>query len=541
MSRTDDHFDEMTGLLYLEQQLDADHTSDVSTHLADCAKCRALLRALETEGIWLREALAVEDESVPARLLAAPGRTATPWGWIAAFGLCLAGVYTFWTGIVEPWFQQAAQAGFTQGNLLTTLFFSGAFWKGWDAMRSLTELLAVVTLGAVAIWLLRKQWRRFTPVAFVMSALVFMLALSSSARAADVEHGDPSYTLPAGQEVKTDLIVVAERAQIDGDVDGDLIVFCNSVTVHGHVKGDIIAFSQVLRVDGPVDGNVRSFVQSLTLNNTVGRNVTAWAQEVDLDQKARIGGTMTGGVTDIVLNGNVGGDVLTMAHSTEINGSMGHDVTIRGDRRGDRLTIGPTAEIAGQTKYTGTRQPDVSSSAKLGSPIQFTTLKRGPDYSQFRYYVHQLLFWGATFVFGLAFLLIAPGFFFDALQASKRFGPAAGFGALFLFATPICAIIACITIVGLGVGISAAMLYLIAIYASQVFVAAWLGEKILGARAGVGPAIGRLALGLAILRVLGMVPIAGPLIDLVVVIWGLGALVLALHKQMRPQIAASAA
>jgi len=57
---------------------------------------------------------------------------------------------------------------------------------------------------------------------------------------------------------------------------------------------------------------------------------------------------------------------------------------------------------------------------------------------------------------------------------------------------------------------------------------------------GIGAAVGRLALGLAIVRLLTMVPFAGPWIHFVVIVWGLGALVLALHKRMRPQVAAAA-
>ncbi|HKV05320.1 MAG TPA: hypothetical protein VJO53_09465 [Candidatus Acidoferrales bacterium] len=533
MNHIDGHFDEMTGLLFLEGQLDAGRASEVSAHVASCAACGELLRALESEGVWLREALQTEDEPVPAHMISAPERGMAHWGWIAAFGLGVGGAYTLWSGFVQPWLAQAGQAGFTQGNnLLTDLFLGGAFWKGWDAMRSLMEFLAVATLGTLAIWLLRRRWHRFTAIAFVMGAVAGALAIPPSA-AADMMHGNPSYTLPAGQEVKSDLFVAADHARIDGDVDGDLIVFSNNVTVDGHIKGDIIACSQELRVNGPVDGNIRAFAQSLMLNSTVGRNVMAWVQEVDLDHKAQVGGSMTLGVTVLVLDGKVAGDLLALAHSVEINGSLGRDVTIRGDL----LTIGPTAEIAGQTKYTGTHQPDVSPSAKLGSPIQITVPKRGPDYSRLTYYWHRVLFWGASFLFGLLVLLLAPGFFFDASQAAKRVGPSLGFGALFLFATPIAALIACVTIVGLGVGVSAMLCYLIAVYAAQIFVGAWLGETLLGAGVGVGAAIGRLALGLAILRALRMLPFVGFWIAAIVVIWGLGALVLTIHKRMRPQIA----
>ncbi len=536
MNRSDGHFDEMTGLLYLEGQLDAGHASEVSAHLGSCAACSELLHALEMEGVWLRQALIVDDESIPASVVAAPERGAAHWGWIAAFGLGLGGAYTLWSGFVEPSLAQASSAGFTQGNLLTTLFFTGAFWKGWDAMRSLMEFMAVATLGTVAIWLLRKQLQRFTAIAFVAGALASALMIPQPVAAADMERGDPAYTLPAGQEVKTDLIVVANRAQIDGDVDGDLIVMSQYVTVNGHVKGDILGFGQEIRVNGPVDGNVRAWCQTITLNSAVAKNVMVWSQVVELDTKATVGGTATIGTQVAQLNGQIGGDVLGGGQVVGIDGTMGHDVTIRADR----LNIGPTAAIKGQTKYVGGKAPEISSGAKLASPPIVSTVKRGPDYSQGAYYWHQVMFWGASFLLGLAILLVAPGFFFDVEQACKKMGPAVGFGALFLFATPIAAIIVCATIVGLSVGIPLLLLYAISVYAAHIFIAAWLGEKLIGAGVGVGPAIARLALGLLILRGLGMLPYLGPVVGLLVAMWGLGALVLALHRRISPPSAVAA-
>jgi cytoskeletal protein CcmA (bactofilin family) len=533
------HFDEMTGLLYLEGQLDNDHAEQVRAHSSSCADCRGLLRALQTESVWLRASLEADDEPVPARLVHAPQHGGPPWGWLSALALSAGGAYTLWSGFIEPWQAQAAQAGFTQGNVLTMLFFSGAFWKGWDAMRSLTEFLAVATLGLVVMWLLRRRLRRMMTVAVVMGAIVAAVALPSTTGAAELKHGDPGYTLPAGEVVHTDLIVSADSTRIDGDVEGDLIAFSRSVTVNGHIKGDVISFSQELRINGPVDGNVRAFVQMLQLNSTVARNVMAWAGDVNLEQSAKVNGTMTLGAGHAELRGAVTGDLLAFTGDLDISGSLGHDALIRGGN----LSIGSNAVIAGKTKAELRQQPDVSSTAKLGSPIDVTIKKReyGPSYSSARFYLHQCLKWGASFLFGLVLVFLMPGFFFDTVSSCNKTAPAIGFGVLFLFATPIAAVIACITVVGLGVGISALMLWLIAIYAAQVFVGAWLGEKILGAGVGAGAALGRLALGLVILRALSMLPFLGHWISFAVVIWGMGALALAAYKHMRPQLARTAA
>ena len=533
------HFDEMTGLLYLEGQLDNDHAEQVRAHSSSCADCRALLRALQTESVWLRASLEADDEPVPARLVQAPQQGGAPWGWLSALALSAGGAYTLWSGFIEPWQAQAAQAGFTQGNLLTMLFFSGAFWKGWDAMRSLTEFLAVATLGLVVMWLLRRRLRRMMTVAVVMGAIVFAFALSPSAGAADLRHGDPNYTLPAGEVVHTDLIISADSTRIDGDVEGDLIAFSRSVTVNGHIKGDVISFSQELRINGPVDGNVRAFVQMLQLNSNVARNVMAWAGDVNLEQDAKVNGTMTLGAGHAELRGTLTGDLLAFLGDMEINGSLGRNALIRAGH----LTIGQNAVIAGQTKAELHEQPEVSPSAKFGTPIDVTIHKRehGPSYSSGRYYLHQCLKWGASFVFGLVLLFLMPGFFLDTVRSCNKYAPAIGFGLLVLPGIFLAAIIACITVVGLGVGISALMFWVVAIYAAQVFVGAWLGEKILGAGVGTGAALGRLALGLLVLRALGMLPFLGGWMSFAVVVWGMGAVALAVYKHLRPQLATTAA
>lgn len=536
---TVNHVDEMTCLLYIEGQLERERAREVSSHAADCEACRNLLRAMQSEGVWLRDALAVEQESIPAHLLEAPQRGSAPWGWIASLGLAAGGAYTVWSGIIEPWRAQAAQAGFTQGNLLTMLFFSGAFWKGWDAMRSLMEFLAVATLGITLMMLLRRRFRRFTAIAFVMGMLALTLALPFTARAGETKTGDPNYTLAADQEIKTDLIVSADTTRIDGTVDGDLIVFSRNVSVDGHVKGDILGFVQQLRVKGQVDGNIRTLSHSFTLEGTVAKNLVSWCEETELDADSKVGGSVIMGGANVDLNGQVGGDATLFGDAIEIGGSMGRNVTAAGGN----LRIDSSAEIKGVTKFHGHSQPEISPSAKLASPPIVSIERRSyrPDYESPRYYWHQLLFWGARFLFGLVILLLAPGFFFDAQTSCKRVAESIGFGFLFLCAIPIAAGIVCFTIVGIGVGVASILLYVVAVYSARVFVATWLGERLLGTANGVGPTVGRLALGLAIIQVLTMLPyFIGFVIAIVIAAWGMGGIALGFYKRMRPPVPAMA-
>src|SRR5215469_1596336 len=345
------HFDEMTALLYLEGQLDAAHAQSVAAHAETCAECRALLQALDSEGAWLREALTNDDESIPASVVALPSESRFPWGWLVALGFGAAGAYTLWTAVVEPWRAQAAQAGFTQGNILTMLFFSSAFWKGWDAMRSLMESSAVAILGIAVMWLLRKRLRK-TSVGVMVAACGLMgaLAFPPAAMATEIVHGKPNYSLAAGQELNSDLIVAGDRVEINGTVNGDLIVFSQHLLVNGHVKGDVLAFSGNTDVSGTVDGNVRAWSQRLSISGTVTRNVMSFTGATEVLDRGDVEGSLTSMSGDVVdIEGKVMRDLLVYSGHLEINGLAGRDIRCRGQN----LSVGSKGEVRGRIKYMG--------------------------------------------------------------------------------------------------------------------------------------------------------------------------------------------
>lgn len=262
-----------------------------------------------------------------------------------------------------------------------------------------------------------------------------------------------------------------------------------------------------------------------------------FVRSVEVDEKSTIGGSATLFSRDVQLNGPIKGDLLAMAGTMEVDGTIGGNVKVRGED----MRIGSTAQVGGRTQFEGPKQPEIAAGARLASPVEMIMRKATPAYSTWTYYWHQILRWGAAFLLGLVLFLLAPAIFLDASNAANKVGVAMGIGLLFLVGIPVAVIIACVTIVGLGVGITTFLIYLVAVYMSQVFVGEWLGEKLLGVGVGIGPVLARLALGLAILRVIRVIPFLGPLSMWVVIVWGLGAYVLTLHKRMRHQVATASA
>lgn len=530
------HFDEVAALLYLDGQLERAQAAEVLAHTSECAECRALLASLEHETRWL-EASLQEKDAVPARFATPATHASMSWGWMTVMAMGAAGIYTVWNGIVEPFQQQLNQAGFSGGNLMTMLFFSGAFWKGWSSLLSFVEFFTVAAFSMLALALLKRFWRRgvaigvvLANIALVILLIPFLLLGAPTAHAGDVEHGKPSYTLAAGQTVNTDLFVAGDYIRIDGTVNGDLFVWGKVAEVNGHVTGDVISWGQEIRVNGQVDGNVRDASESLTINGTVAKNVLAGAQEIELNSTGRVGGSVTFGGGEAVLSGRIGRDLMAGDDSTTINGFVGGNARLSGGN----LLIASTAEVNGSTTYRGHHGPVVDPGAKLASPVAFTQLKGGPEYSEARYWWHRALLWGAAFVFGLVLILLLPGFFIEGMRASRRFLPALGLGVVTMIATPIVAIIVCLTMVGLGVGIATILIYAIALYASQTFVSTWIGGALLGKGEGTGALLGQLALGLVILHGLELLPHhVGFIVKLIALWWGMGAIAIAIYRHLR--------
>lgn len=406
-----------------------------------------------------------------------------------------------------------------------------------DAMQIGGGILAAL----VAIGWLRRRLKRSAAVAMIVPALLFAaLALPARASAADVRRGR-AVTIPEGEVVHNDLIATGPFVRVDGTIDGDLIAFTRSLTVTGHVTGDVIAFAGEVRIAGTVDGNVRVFCHTATLEGSTAKNVSAIASTVDLASSANVGGgmIMVAGQTD--LDGKIQRDLLGIAGRSDLEGLIGGDAWVRGGA----MTIASTAEIRGQTTYEGPQEPVVESGAKLKSPVKTEItqeVQRGRR-STARSVVRSIFAYAGALVVGILLMLVFPGFFRAALRETAAVGLPIGVGALALLAGIfLLAIGVVLLFLGIGAGVAGAMAYAPILYVAQVFVGTWLGNRILGEASGnTSAAVGRMALGLLIVRVAGLIPFLGGLVWLAVFFWGTGAVLLAFYHMSRVESAPAAA
>lgn len=534
------HLDEITCLLYIEGQADTQHAREVTQHTGECAACRGLLRALQRESLALSGAMLEENETIPARLLSPTWGpqwnakwNAPSWIWVAACGLFAAGVALIWIDSISPWLDQFTNAGFGALDFLGMLLFNAPFWEGWSDMIDLIQIAAVVLAASVAFQLLRHRIRRSAAITLVMSALLLAFVMPQSASAAEVRRGQ-SVVIPSSETVHNDLIVAAQSVRVDGTIDGDLIAFTRDLVVTGHVTGDVIAFSAQVRLEGVVDGNVRAATNTITMSGSTAKNATVLANAFDQLAQAKIGGGLIALARNMTLDGTIRRDVLGLAGSTYLDGTVGGDTWIRGQS----LAVTSTANLGGAASFEGPEQPLVAAGAKLASPlhVEITQAVRRSRNTTARQAYRKIVSYAGAVLVSLILVAVFPGFFRSTMREVNLVGAPIGIGALAIISATFMAIPSLLLIiVGIGAGIAAILLFAPIFYLAQIFVGAWLGNKILGEPIAVsGVIVGRIALGLLILDVVEFIPILGGLVWLGVILWGTGAVLMSFYKTSRP-------
>jgi len=528
------HVDEMTLLLYVERQLDREAAQGVSLHTQTCTRCLTLLRALDRESRLLTRSMLEQDEPLPARLAEFHEKVKRnmQWIWGVVFGLAVLGVYALYTGYILPWESQFEQAGFGSTNLLNLVVFQGAFWKGWQSMFSLFEVLAVMSLAGFGLFAFRRYLRRGSALAVLFAGFGVLLAVATPASATEFRKGD-TITVKKDEVIKGDLFATGEHIRIDGEVDGDVYAFAHQVDVTGHINGDLICFAQAVRVSGVVDGNLRTGSNNVTLTGTVERNVTVWNETFNLDSSGKIGRSLTAGGETLTLDGKIGRDFLGFAESTNISGFIGGSVR----EQGNSLSIASGAEIDGKTVFKGNKEPNVASDAKLASPLEFTKIERRREERGGGYYLWRVIWTGTFILFGLVLASLMPKFAVETVDSAGHIGASFGLGVLVFFGVAIASIIACITIVGLLVGISSFMLWLVMLFAAEVVVGGIVGQWIMGRDDDFWPFFLRVVVGIAAVRVITSLPFIGHWAGFVVALWGMGAISLALYRRLQPTLA----
>ncbi len=363
-------------------------------------------------------------------------------------------------------------------------------------------------------------------LAIGLVAIMAAAFVASPVLAADLR-GEETITVARGEVVDEDLYVAGSSIVIDGTVNGDLWAAGQEITINGTVNGSIVAAARTITISGEVDRAARLAGETLTINGNIKGDLFAFASKANISGSAVIDGDIIFGAGSSYIDGQVGGNIKGGGGEVRISNGVGGDITLNADA----LHIKDTANIQGNLTYTSESEADIEPDAKIGGttthniPVVEEHGKKGFATGL----TGKVLGFFMILVIGIIIVVIFPRKM-TSLANSIQTKPwwSLLWGAVILIVTPIAAIIICITVIGIPVGLIALALYGIAIYLSSIVVALLIGRLILGRFSEVerkSMLIAALAIGLVILSILRLIPVAGFYIGLLIIIFGLGSLI----------------
>jgi hypothetical protein len=165
---------------------------------------------------------------------------------------------------------------------------------------------------------------------------LFLVTGASVAAAQDTQLGGKiqaggQITIAADETVDGDLYASGGRVLIEGTVDGDLIVGAGQVTISGQVSGDVMASAGTVDISGEVTGDARVASGQATVSGSIGEDLFIASGQTTISESAEVGEDLVFGSGRMVMNGTVGGDVLGATGDYDRQGTVNgtENVTVR--------------------------------------------------------------------------------------------------------------------------------------------------------------------------------------------------------------------
>lgn len=520
---------ELTCSQYADGALPPEDATQLEAHLADCARCRERVQALRVESRAIGAALRAAEAagavppfeprpSIPPAVAWLGGITLVGWALsVAWLSVTSAATLPSWLGWLMP-DAAGVTIDVTVGLLVDFMNGSGDLLQG---ALSTVGSIALLALGISALWLLvRRSIAGARSICLTLAVTAIFIACAPSVQAFEIRHDKDRVMVGPGETIDDTLVVTAENVVVDGTVTGDLIALGKRVTVRGSVGGMLVAMGNEVNVDGNVSGNVISAAETLEFRDAVvGVNLYSAGRTVTMRADSSVAGNMALAAGEAEVYGHVGHDLLAAAEELSLLGDVDGALTVYGKH----AEIGNGARVGGDVtaKVRAAEDLEVQSGATVGGDTHLSTWPEEPSrYLTFKYYVRQFLHFLAAFVTGLVLFRLLPALNRTHLDHAADALTAAAIGAVLLVATPVLAIAAMVTLIGVPLGISALLLWLVGLYAGGIVTAALVGRLLLDTDA-QRPVVTFL-IGLLIVFVLINLPLVGGLFRLVTVVVGLG-------------------
>jgi cytoskeletal protein CcmA (bactofilin family) len=324
--------------------------------------------------------------------------------------------------------------------------------------------------------------------------------------------------------------LLSETATLNGVASNDLFAVVAQLSeLNGTFHGDTWIVTDQLQGNGIFNDALRVVARSTIISGTVNGPLLAIGNSIQVGRTATVHNDAICIGETVVVNGLIQGDLHTFAQDVTLGGRFDGDVHITAQD----IVILPDTIIHGDLTYTAPEELVLSSSVLFSGKLN-RTFEPIPKKTFFVPNIGWHAILGlAALVAGLAFAGLFPGYTFRAQRAltqTRGLCLLIGFAGLVLL--PMAAFFLLFTVVAMPLSILALLFLSILAYLAKIIVAMSLGaallrRKTLTKRSAAAP----LAIGLLLLYALSSIVVISWIINFLILIFGLGALLVALFKK----------
>ena len=373
--------------------------------------------------------------------------------------------------------------------------------------------------------------RRFSLI--IASAFIGSLLFSGVTQALFLQSNDEVFL---NEYLTEDVYLAGGTVTIQQDVEGDLFIAGGTITVNGIVSGDLLIAGGSVILNGQVKDDLRMVGGSLSLNGNVDGDMIVLGGTADLNKAV----TVSGDLVVIAGSANVYGTV-----NRSVRGIMGR-LTLGGDVNGnvdvrvtEKLVLLSSAHVFGNVKYFspqkiedhgGVIDGEVSFNEILSSANQ---VKAGlKQFFNKAYFIGKLWSYFALLLIGIFLVWLVPnGLQRTGEQITKSPLKSFGMGFLVFVVGGMASMISIFSVVGIQLGFIAVSALFILGELAQIVAAYWLGMLVVrnisikkaSSRRLFFIRFGTLALGLLILKLIGIIPLVGWLAGFALLMAGAGS------------------
>jgi len=333
-----------------------------------------------------------------------------------------------------------------------------------------------------------------------------------------------------------------------GGAGADVFRVGAQVVLQQPAEGDAFLAGGTVESNASIGRDATAAAGRVAIRATVGGDLTAAGGQIEVDALVAGRARLAGGSVTVLPESRIDGSVAVAGGSVRLAGRFkrdlrvaGGDVTLGGDIGGNvrvyagQLTVLPGTRIGGTLVYRAANAVQLPPDVQIGGawgPRPDPRAERGWRAAPGGWLATALFVLAVLLLLALLLLLVRVSKSTTAALAGRPwFGLWVGFAAL--VAVPSLAVFLALTLVGLPLAIALFLLYLAALAIAYVIGVIYLGDRALagatpGREATTALRVLAFALALAVLAVIGVLPLIGGLAQFAVLLLGLGGMVLAL-------------